>query len=105
YNDLSIGQEIPIKILMDQEIYPLKIKYLGAEGNTKVKGQGRFKTQKFSPQLIAGEVFKEGDEMMIYVTDDENKIPVLIESPVSVGSVKAVLKSYRGLRYDLTAKK
>lgn len=105
FNELRPGQEIPIKILMDQEIYPLKIKYVGAEDNTKVKGQGRFRTQKFSPQLIAGEVFNEGDEMSIYVTDDNNKIPVLIESPVSVGSVKAVLKSYRNLRYEMTAKR
>jgi hypothetical protein len=103
YEEMTVDQEIPIKILMDQEIYPLSLKYLGPEEDTKVKGVGRFKTQKFSPQLIAGDVFKEGDEMKIYVTDDENKIPVLIESPVSVGSVKAVLKSYTGLKYPMTA--
>ncbi len=104
YAGMKKNQEIPIKILMDQEIYPLKIKYLGAEPDTKIKGVGRFKTQKFSPQLIAGDVFKEGDEMSIYVSDDKNKIPVLIESPVSVGSVKAVLHSYQGLKYPMTAK-
>lgn len=104
YDKLRINQEIPIKILMDQEIYPLKIKYLGKEKDTKVKGVGKFNTRKFSPQLIAGDVFKEGDEMTIYVSDDQNKLPVLIESPVSVGSVMAVLKSYEGLRYPLTAK-
>ncbi|MEM9929360.1 MAG: DUF3108 domain-containing protein [Bacteroidota bacterium] len=103
YNEMTTGQEIPIKILMDQEIHPLSIKYLGPAENKKVKGVGRFNTQKFSPQLIAGEVFKEGDEMKIYVSDDENKIPVLIESPVSVGSVKAVLKTYEGLKYPMTA--
>lgn len=104
YDDLRVNQEIPIKILMDQEIYPLSLKYLGQEKSTKVKGVGKFKTRKFSPQLITGEVFKEGDEMTIYVTDDDNKLPVLIESPVSVGSVMAVLKSYKGLRYPLKAK-
>ncbi len=103
YNTMKTGQEIPIKILMDQEIYPLSLKYLGPEENMKVKGVGRFNTQKFSPQLIAGDIFKEGDEMKIYVSDDENKIPVLIESPVSVGSVKAVLQSYKGLKYPMTA--
>ncbi|MEM9260089.1 MAG: DUF3108 domain-containing protein [Bacteroidota bacterium] len=103
FDVMSVDHEIPIKILMDQEIHPLAIRYLGPEENKKVKGVGRFNTQKFSPQLIAGEVFKEGDEMKIYVSDDENKIPVLIESPVSVGSVKAVLKSYEGLKYPMTA--
>ncbi|MTB51948.1 DUF3108 domain-containing protein [Lewinella sp. W8] len=104
YDEMKLNQEIPIEILMDQEVYPLNIKYLGPEEDKKVKGQGRYRTQKFSPQLIAGEVFKEGDEMQIWVSDDENKMPVLIESPVSVGSIKAVLKSYEGLRYPMTAK-
>jgi|AntRauTorckE5430_2_1112549.scaffolds.fasta_scaffold00229_6 hypothetical protein len=104
YQQMRTGDKIPIKILMDQEIYPLSLKYLGPEKATKVKGFGNFRTQKFSPQLIAGDVFKEGDEMKIYVTDDQNRLPVLIESPVSVGSVKAVLQSYKGLKYPMTAR-
>ncbi|CAH1001046.1 hypothetical protein LEM8419_02014 [Neolewinella maritima] len=104
YDRLNKNQEIPINILMDQEIHPLKIRYLGPEEDVKIKGSGRYNTLRFSPQLITGELFKEGDEMKIYVSDDENKIPLLIESPVSVGSVKAVLHSYRGLRYPMQAK-
>ena len=100
---MTKGQEIPIKILMDQEIHPLSLKYLGRDERKKVKGVGFYDTHIMSPQLIAGEVFKEGDEMKIYVTNDDNKLPVLIESPVSVGSVKAVLKSYKGLKYPMTA--
>ena len=53
---------------------------------------------------IAGNVFKEDSKMTVWVSDDQNRIPVLIESPVSVGSVKVVLKSYKGLKYDFTAK-
>ena len=42
--------------------------------------------------------------MNIWVTNDGNKLPVLIESPLSVGSAKAVLKSYKGLRHHLPRK-
>lgn len=101
---MRVGEEIPINIFLDREQYDLSVKYLGKEERTKVKGMGRYNTLKFSPQVIAGEVFKEGDEMTVWVTDDQNKIPVLIESPVSVGSVKVVLKDYSGLKYDFTAK-
>jgi hypothetical protein len=101
---LNAGDELPVKIFFDRETFPLKIKYHGSEKNTKVKGMGHFRTHRFSPDLITGEVFKDGDEMNVYVSADKNKIPVLIESPVSVGSVKVVLKSYKGLRYDFTAK-
>ena len=104
YDNLRTNQEIPIKILMDQEMHPLKIRYLGPEEDVKIKGSGTYNTLRFSPQLITGELFKEGDEMKIYVSDDQNKIPLMIESPVSVGSVKAVLQSYNGLRYPMQAK-
>jgi len=37
--------------------------------------------------------------MSIWVTDDKNHLPLRIESPVIVGSVKADLKSYKYLKY------
>ncbi len=101
YNE---GEEFPVKIFMDKEVWPLNVKYKGKESRKKVKGSGRFDTIKFSPQVVSGRVFKEGEEMMVYVSDDKNRIPLLIESPVSVGSVKAVLKDYKGLKYEMTAK-
>jgi hypothetical protein len=98
------GEEFPVKIFMDKEVWPLNVKYKGKQSRKKVKGKGKFNTIKFSPQVVSGRVFKEGEEMMVYVSDDKNRIPLLIESPVSVGSVKAVLKNYKGLKYDMTAK-
>ena len=98
------GEEFHVKIFMDKEVWPLNVKYKGKQSRKKVKGKGRFNTIKFSPQVVSGRVFKEGEKMMVYVSDEKNRIPLLIESPVSVGSVKAVLKNYKGLKYDMTAK-
>ena len=56
------------------------------------------------PQVVAGNVFKENTAMSVYVSNDGNKIPILIESPVSVGSIKAVLKDYNGLRHNFDSK-
>lgn len=103
FDQMRTGSEFPIKIFLDKETYPLQVKYLGKEDRKKVKGQGRFQTHVFSPQVIAGEVFKEDAQMKVWVSADQNKVPLLIESPVSVGSVKAVLKSYKGLKYEFDA--
>ncbi len=105
FDNYTEGQEFPVKIFMDKEIWPLNVKYKGKQARKKIKKKGRFDTIKFSPQVVSGRVFKEGEEMMVYVSDDKNRIPLLIESPVSVGSVKAVLKKYKGLKYDMTAKR
>ena len=98
------GDIIPTKILFDETIYPIKVRYDGVYDNFHVKGLGTFNTIKVIPDLVTGNVFKDGNRMNIWVTNDGNKLPVLIESPLSVGSAKAVLKSYKGLRHHLPRK-
>lgn len=104
FSDFETGDLFPIKIFMDKKTYPLKVKYLGRENKKQIKGQGKFKTRIFSPEVIAGEVFTEEAQMKVWVSDDKNQIPLQIESPLTIGSVKAILKGYEGLKYDLDSK-
>jgi hypothetical protein len=95
---------VPFRVFMDKEEYPLKMNYLGRDSNKKVYKMGRYKTLKFQPEVIAGNVFNDDAKMTVWVSDDANRIPLLIESPVSVGSVKMVLKEYWGLKHNFEAK-
>ena len=103
YDYKKAGEVIPIKIFIDKETWPLEMEYRGKDGYKKVKGLGRFKTIQFGPEVIEGYYFKKDTKMDIWVTDDQNRIPVLIESPVSVGSIKCVLKEYKNLRHEMNA--
>lgn len=97
------GEQIGINMFFDKEAYPLNVIYGGTE-NKEIKDLGEFDAIKLIPELVEGKVFKKGDHMTMWVSNDRNKIPLLIESPVSVGSIKAVLKSYSGLKYKLDSK-
>jgi hypothetical protein len=103
FADMQPGEKIPIDLFMDKETWPLSVTYRGHEEQKRIKGNGKFNTMFFSPQLISGEYFQEGDEMKVYVSDDKNRLPLIIESPLSVGYVKAVIKDYKGLKYEMTA--
>ena len=59
------------------------------------------KTHLIRPQVVSGHFFDDDTRMDIYMSADGNRIPLMIESPVSVGKVKAVLTKYKGLRYPL----
>ncbi len=104
YSNFQVGDDIPISVFFDKEEYPLKVRYNGKERKKKIKGQGKFKTMKFTPEVVAGYVFDENTTMKLWVSDDENKIPLLIESPVSIGSIKAVLKKHENLKFELSSK-
>ena len=104
YDRIQPGTAFPLRIFIDREELNLQVKYIGKKKRVNVRGQGKFKAIHFSPETVAGTVFSEGAEMHVYASDDRNRLPLLIESPVAVGSVKAILKSHKGLRYPLTAK-
>ncbi|MBP7273555.1 MAG: DUF3108 domain-containing protein [Saprospiraceae bacterium] len=105
FEEYKKGTKIPVKVFLDKEVYPLGVSYKGKDATKKIRDHsGSFRTIKLSPQLVAGTVFKEGDEMSLWASDDDNHLPLMIESPVSVGSVKVVLKNYKGLKYDFKAK-
>jgi hypothetical protein len=91
---------IPIKILLDNEIHDIYVRYSGKEIK-RIRGVGKFKTIRFTVSLVAGDVFKEGDYLTVWVSDDENRIPVWIESPIIVGTIKVRLVNYKGLKYPL----
>ena len=91
---------MPISFFLDMELYDITMRYVGQE-RKRIRGLGRKNTIHIRPNLIAGHVFKEGDELSAWVSDDGNRVPLLIESPLTLGSAKAVLKSYKGLKYDL----
>jgi hypothetical protein len=46
----------------------------------------------------AGRVFKEKESLTVWVSDDENKIPLLIKADLAVGSLRATLVQFKGLK-------
>ena len=103
FSTLKSEGKVPVEMFMDDEVYPIQITYLGEE-EKDIKGLGNIETIKISPALIAGMVFSEDSQMDVWVSNDDNKVPLVIESPISVGSIQAILKEHNGLKYPLVAK-
>lgn len=95
FSKYKIGDKIPISIFLENQTYDLYIRYLGKE-NIKTK-YGEYQTIKFKPLLIEGTIFKGGEGMTVWVTDDKHKIPVYIETPILVGNVQVYLSDKAGL--------
>ncbi|HEY4968219.1 MAG TPA: DUF3108 domain-containing protein, partial [Puia sp.] len=55
------------------------------------------------PLLIKGTIFEGGEKMTVWVSDDANHIPVRVESPISVGSVKVDMMEFRNSRTPLSS--
>ena len=91
-----------IALLLNDTVRYINYRYLGRE-RKKVRNVGTFRTLKFSCQLATstGESFEDGSEFFIWISDDRNKIPVFFESPIRVGSVRAYISKFEGLRFPV----
>jgi hypothetical protein len=101
----SKGEHRQLDMVLEDTIRHLRYRFIGRE-QVKVPKLGRFDTMKFACTIGSSEEFSftDGTEFFIWITNDENKIPVMLSSPVRVGEVRAYLNRYEGLRYPLTSK-
>lgn len=95
------GETFDVKVFVEEE-YPLQVEVKEKNVEQKIRGMGKHKTHRISPEMVSGHFFDEDTYMDIYLSADGNRLPLMIESPVSVGKVKAVLTDYKGLRYPLS---
>lgn len=101
FDQYKKDDKIQFSMFLDNEVYEMYIRYLGKE--TIKTRYGKFKAIKFKPLLIKGTIFEGGEKMTVWVSDDGNRIPVRIESPISVGSIKVDMIYNRNLRHQLTS--
>jgi hypothetical protein len=90
---------IPFTMFLENEIHPLHIRYLGKE-EVKTKF-GKFHAIKFKPLLVEGTIFESGENMTVWVSDDEARVPVRIESHILIGSIKVDMTAVKNLRHPL----
>ena len=96
---LKNGDFINVDILMADETYKFRLKILGRETmNTKF---GNIKVIKIRPYVQSGRIFKESESVTMWVTDDNNHVPIQIKAELTVGSLKADLHSYKNTKYTL----
>ena len=97
--DLVEGESIKFKMLYDDDgIFNFKLKYLKKEV-LKTK-YGKVECYKFRPYVHSGRVFKEKESLSLWVSADENRIPVRIRADLTIGAIKADLDGYNGLKHQ-----
>jgi hypothetical protein len=102
YKNAKINQEFSMDMFIDNEVFPFKIKYLGTE--TIKTRKGKFDCVKLRPLMMKGRVWEDEESMTIWVTNDNNKVPILLETKISVGAVKATLTNWEGLMSPINNK-
>lgn len=102
FDAVEPGRRYPMTFAIDDDVYNVYFILHGRE-TKKIPGLGTVKTIKFAAKLLEGEVFKGEEDMLIWVSDDENRLPVCFEAPLLVGVASGRLSGYEGLKHPFDA--
>lgn len=97
------GESVDIDMFFDDKITKFRLKFMGRE-DIKTKF-GVVSSMIFKPLVQTGRVFKENESLTVWISDDDNKLPVRIQANLLIGSLKADLDSFKGLKYPFLVKK
>lgn len=102
-NDLKVGKTLKMNVWIDDEMFPFQLRVDGTEDvRTKF---GTINCLKITPMVMSGRVFKAKEGVTMWVTNDQNRVPVSIKAELAVGSLKADLDRYSNVMYQLNFKK
>ena len=65
---------------------------------------GKVTCFKFRPYVMAGRVFKEEESLTLWVSADKNRIPIRIKADLAIGSLRADLEAFKGLKHQFKIK-
>ena len=99
---LKVGESIVVDMFFDDETTKFKLKFLGREDVTTKFGV--VPTMIFRPLVQSGRVFKEEESLTVWISDDNNKLPIRIRANLAVGSIKADLDGFKGLKFPFKVK-
>jgi hypothetical protein len=103
FKDVKKGDLVTLKTFFDDDFWLLQVKFKGIE--TIKTNKGKIECLKFSPVVEPGRVFDTQDDVKIWISNDENRIPIRVQMDIIVGSFKADLIEYSGLKFNLNFKK
>ncbi|MBP42610.1 MAG: ATP-dependent exonuclease [Aequorivita sp.] len=96
--NIKAGDVVEMNMFFDKENYKFRLKFLGKE--VLDTNFGRVRTLIFRPYVQSGRVFKEKESLTVWISDDNNKIPLLVKADLAVGSLKATLTEFKGLQHS-----
>ncbi len=103
YSKLKTGEKVHLQNFYKDKVYDLDVRYLGKERITV--GAGTFDCVMVEPLVQEGGLFKSEGTIVIWLSDDELKVPIKVKTKVIVGAIDAELSAYEGLNGKIQVKK
>ncbi len=94
---IQVGETASLHMIYDKKPFAFRFRFLGYE-NVKTKF-GVVPCVKFRPYVEEGRIFKKESGLSLWVSNDNNRIPIKVVAELSVGSLDVDLVGFKGLKH------
>ncbi len=95
YSGFQVGEGVTLSNFYKDKSHELFVRYLGKQ-ELEVAA-GTFRTLVVEPLVREGGLFKSEGRLVVWLTDDERRMPVRVNTKVIIGSIDSELREYSGL--------
>jgi hypothetical protein len=91
--ELKLGDKYPLTLSDDGEIKQVEVNVRKKE--PVEAAAGKFQALRLETISVSGTLFKGGGNLLVWLSDDERKIPVKFEAKVKLGRVYGTIKEFK----------
>lgn len=97
YTDMESGDQKQIQFISGREIVNMAVNY---NGSSKIKANDEqiYNTIQISLTIYDKAFKNEKEAISASLTDDANRIPIVIDTHLKIGAIRAVMRNVSGLR-------
>ncbi len=99
YSKMKIGERVGINAFLEDTVYPFEVVYRG-KGIVKTEF-GKVHAIKLTPDMPDNELFDGEDSIVIWLSDDKNRLPLKVSAKMFVGAVEMDIEEHEGVRYPI----
>jgi len=91
-DDWKVNHRITMPMIFGKDTLSLQLRFMGRE-QIKLRNGKTYNALKMRSALADGKMFDKNEEMTLWISDDKNNIPLMVETKLKVGSIRAQLSN------------
>lgn len=100
YSKMKRGDNTQVQFITGKRLVNMYIRYLG-RSSMKVNNGETYDALELSLMILDKAFVDQEEAMRVWITDDENKLPLQINTQLKIGSMRAILKDFSGNKHPL----
>lgn len=100
YSNMQKGDNTQVQFITGKRLVNMYIRYMGAS-SLKVNNGKTYEAVELSLMILDKAFVDQEEAMKVWITNDDNKLPLQIYTNLKIGEMRSVLKDFSGNKHPL----